>query len=58
MSDKIPFKHSFLDHMFFQYNRLTVYRNEPLFEEMSAEMNAWPMKKRKGLPPSFPTNIC
>jgi len=41
------FKHSFLD-----WGLQYVYsRNESLFEEMSAEMKLWLMKKRKGLPP-------
>jgi hypothetical protein len=35
-----------------------VSRNEPLFEDMGDETGAWLMKKKRVLPPLFPTNIC
>jgi len=58
MSDKKGFKRSFLNWGFCLYKQQAYSRNEPLFEEMTTETGARPMKKKGVLPPSFPTNIC
>jgi hypothetical protein len=51
MSDKKGFKRSFLDLGFCLPKQQAYIRYDPLFEEMSAETGARPMKKKRGFYP-------